>query len=192
MNYKDLTVYLNIENGSELQYFEEMADLIESDEPIDHDALMQLFSEIDTQTVSELIDNYFNDITDVLPGEHSDMYSLLDQIRLELTGCVREIDPEDPDSVQAFTDRFSRFRSWYVYDTEVYVLERDPEGESPDHEYTQSVRDAIVTARAGRFSDEEFEFDFSDALDYEIDYYTVSFSDLIEAEDADPMENDLN
>ena len=192
MNYYDLIDYLNIENGSEVLYFEEMADLIESDEPIDHNALAQLFSEIDTQTASELIDNYFNDITDVLPGEHSDMYSLLDQIRLELTGSIREIDPEDPDSVEAFTDRFCRFRSWYVYDTEVYVLERDPKGESPDHEYTQSVRDAIATARAGRFSDEEFEFDFSAALDYEIDYYTVSFSDLIDMEDADPMENDLN
>ena len=48
-------------------------------------------------------------------------------------------------------------------------------------EYEQSVRDAIATARAGKLSGEEFAFDFATALDYDIDYYAMSFSDLIDS-----------
>lgn len=188
MNYYELTEYLEIENGSQLQYFEEIADLIESDEYIEHEALQTLFSEVDRDITASLLDDYFNDITGGLPEEHSDMFSLLDQIRMELTGLIRNISEDDPDPFFHFTDRFYRFRNWYVYDTEVSVLERDAasSGTSREREYVQSVRDALATARAAKLSGEEYAFDFSSALDYDIDYYAMSFSDLIEsADDSD-------
>jgi len=175
MNYVELIDYLELENGSQLQYFEEMADLIESDEPIEHEALMQLFGEAQTETVAGLLEEYFQDVTGGIPEEYSDMFALMDRIRLELTGTIRGASAEDPDSIRDFTDRFYRFRNWYVYDTEVSVLE------NASREYIQSVRDAIATARAGQFSGGEYAFDFSPALDYEIDYYAMSFSDLIDA-----------
>lgn len=182
MNYSELIDYLEIENGSEIQYFEEMADLIESDEHIEHDALLRIFGEIESLTAASLLDEYFNDITRGIPEDYSEMYSLLDQIRLELTGLVRSISSDDPDSVLAFTDRFYRFRNWYVYDTEVSVLDRNEGG---SREYEQSVRDAIATARAAKLSGDEFAFDFSSALDYDIDFYAMSFSDLIESTDSE-------
>ena len=176
MNYYELIDYLDIESGLELEYFEEIADVIESDEHIDHEALMRLFGEADPVTAASLLEEYFNEIMGGLPSDYSDMFSLLDQIRLELTGTIRNVDAEDPDSIREFTDRFYRFRNWYVYDTEVSVLNK-----GDGREYEQSVRDAIATARAGKLSGEEFAFDFATALDYDIDYYAMSFSDLIDS-----------
>ena len=124
MNYYELTEYLEIEDGSQIQYFEEIADLIESDEHIEHEALQTLFSEVDTDITASLLDDYFNDITSGLPEEYSEMFSLLDQIRMELTGVIRSISDDDPETFRNFTDRFYRFRNWYVYDTEVSVLLR--------------------------------------------------------------------
>ena len=143
MNYKDLIEYLDIENGAELRYFEEIADLIESDEHIDYDALLKLFEEVDRNAVAELLDEYFNDITDGIPEDYSELFSLLEQIRMELTGVIRSISDDNPESVRNFTDRFYRFRNWYVYDTEVSVLDRNGSADGRAREYEQSVRDAI-------------------------------------------------
>ena len=188
MNYYELTEYLDIEDGSQLRYFEEMADLIESDEHIDHQALQTLLSEADMDIAVSLLEDYFNDIMGGIPEDHSDIYSLLDQIRMELTGLMRNVPDDDPVPMLRLTDRFYRFRNWYVYDTEVSVLERDQTEAGTSREYIQSVRDAIATARAGKLSGEEYAFDFSSALDYDIDYYAMSFSDLIDSTDEDDEE----
>ena len=51
------------------------------------------------------------------------------------------------------------------------------------------MRDAIATARAGKLSGGEFAFDFSSALDYDIDYYAMSFADLIDSvEDQEDLQ----
>ena len=184
MNYYELIEYLDIEDGSAVRYFEEMADLIESDEHIEHDALVQLFGEMEADTAASLLDEYFNDITRGLPGEYSEMFSLLENIRLELTGLIISASEDDPVSIRSFADRFYRFRNWYVYDTEVSVLDRNGSADGRAREYEQSVRDAIATARAGKLSGEEYAFDFSSALDYDIDYYAMSFSDLIDSIDS--------
>ena len=184
MNYNDLIVYLDIEDGSQLRYFEELADLIESDEHIDYDALYQLFQEIDAETAASLFDDYFNDITDCLSDEHADMFALLDQIRMELTGIMRSLSQDDPDCVRLMTDRFYYFRNWYVYDTDVSVLARSSD-DGLSREYEESVRDALTTARAGKLSGEEYAFDFSPAMEYDIDHYSMSFADLIESQEEE-------
>ncbi len=185
MNYYELIEYLDIESGSEVSYFEEMADIIESDEHIDHEALMKLFGEMEPATAASLLDEYFNEITGGLPADYSEMFSLLDQIRLELTGTIKNASEDDPEAIRDFTDRFYRFRNWYVYDTEVSVLDR-----STSREFEQSVRDAIATARAGKLSGVEYAFDFSTALDYDIDYYAMSFSDLIDSVGGDTEDDE--
>ena len=184
MNYYELIEYLDIDSGSEVEYFEEIADIIESDEHIDHEALLRLFGEMENITAASLLEEYFNEIMGGLPSDYGDMFSLLDQIRLELTGTIRNASADDPDSIRDFTDRFYRFRNWYVYDTEVSVLSR-----SSGREYEQSVRDAIATARAGKLSGEEYAFDFQAALDYDIDYYAMSFSDLIDSVEEESSDN---
>ena len=135
MNYYELTEYLEIEDGSQLQYFEEIADLIESDEHIEHEALQTLFSEVDRDITASLLDDYFNDITSGLPEEHSEMFSLLDQIRMELTGIIRNISEDDPEPYFQFTDRFYKFRNVYVYDPELSVLHRDRSDGGTSREY---------------------------------------------------------
>ena len=46
-----------------------------------------------------------------------------------------------------------------------------------------SVRDAITASRVEKLGGEKYSYDFENALDYELDSYTVPFSDLAQAED---------
>ena len=45
------------------------------------------------------------------------------------------------------------------------------------------VRDAITASRVEKLGGEKYSYDFENALDYELDSYTVPFSDLAQAED---------
>ena len=44
------------------------------------------------------------------------------------------------------------------------------------------VRDAITSSRLEKLGGDKFSYDFENALDYELDSYTVAFSDLAQAE----------
>ena len=58
MEYDRLLEKLDINEPEEFQYFENFADLVESDEDIEEEELFQLFSQTNADTVSELIGNY--------------------------------------------------------------------------------------------------------------------------------------
>lgn len=177
MNYEDLMTYLDLEDPSELEYFETMADLIESEEYIEQEALFELFYNANKNKVSMLIDEYFEEISNGLPDDSDGIYSLLDQMRLCLIGLAENgIDESD---IRLFTDEFSRFREWYVYESQVEVIpDEGPSG-------FQCVRDAIATARAEKVGGCEYRYDFEQALSYEIDSYTMSIAELAAFEEDD-------
>lgn len=177
MNYEELLTYLDIDDPAEFAYFETMADLVESEEYIEMEAMYQLFEGADMEKVSGLIDEYFEEITNRLPDDSDEIFSLLDQIRLCLTGLAANA--EDESDIRMFTDEFHRFREWYVYESEVEII---PEDGASDY---QSVRDAITTARVEKLGGEEYRYNYEKALDYEIDSYTMSFAELVAAEDSE-------
>ena len=152
-----------------------MADLVECEENIEQEALYELFYRSDKATLSRLIDEYFEEVTNGLPDDSDGIYSLLDQIRLCLIGLISNAESES--DIRRFTDEFYRFREWYVYDSEVDVYSADG-----GMEECLCLRDAITNARAEKVGGEECRFDFSKSLDYEIDSYTMSFADLITKE----------
>ena len=94
MNYEELINYLDLKDGSELQYFEAMADLIESDDYIEQEAIYQLFDEADNTMISELLNDFFEDITNGLPEESGEIVSLLEQIRMSLEGIIMNAEEE--------------------------------------------------------------------------------------------------
>ena len=174
MNYQDLLTYLDIEDPSEFAYFDSMADLIECEDIIEQEAVNRLFEEADRKTVSELLDNYFEDVTNGLPDDSDEVFSILEQVRLCLIGLIENA--EDESDIRRFTDAFCRVRDWYSCDSEVEIIDED------GYEECQCLRDAITTARAEKVGGEEYRYNFAKATDYEIDSYTMSFAELIAAE----------
>ncbi len=176
MNYDDLLIYLEIEDGSEFRYFEAMADLVECDEYIEQEAMGRLFAEADSATLSGIIDDYFEDIMNGLPDDSVEIYSLLEQIRLCLTGLVTNA--VDDGDIRRFTYEFYRFRNWYSEESEVELISED----FGTSDYV-CLRDAITAARMEKLGGEKYRYNFENAFNYEIDSYTMSFADLIAVED---------
>ena len=140
MNYEELMDYLDLANGADFQYFEAMADLIESDEYVEQEAMFRLFDEADNTMTAELINNYFEDVTGGLPEDSGEILSLMEQIRMCLEGII--MNSEEESELRKFTDEFHRFRNWYSEESEVELLPE--EGGAPLY---QCLRDAITTAR---------------------------------------------
>ena len=178
MDFEELLKYLDLEDAAEFEYFEAMADLMESEDYIEPEAMYKLFEGADKSMVSELLDDYFEDILEGLPENSGEIYSLLHQIKMSLMGMISGA--EDENDIRKFTDEFYKFKNWYSHESEVR-LSPDFSGEDIYH----SVRDAITASRLENLGGEKYSYDFEAALDYPLDSYTVSFSDLIASETED-------
>ncbi len=178
MDFEELLKYLDLEDAAEFEYFEAMADLMESEDYIEPEAMYKLFEGADKSMVSELLDDYFEDILEGLPENSGEIYSLLHQIKMSLMGMISGA--EDENDIRKFTDEFYKFKNWYSHESEVR-LSPDFSGEDIYH----SVRDAITASRLEKLGGEKYSYDFEAALDYPLDSYTVSFSDLIASETED-------
>lgn len=178
MNYNELLVYLDIDSPEEFRYFEMMADLIESEDDIELEGIYQIFKYADKEEISKLLDQYFEEITNALPDDSDEVFSLLDQIRLLLIGLTDNA--EDDSDFRVLADEFNRFRLWYAFDSQVEIMSEDDE-DCDAVEY-MCLRDAITTARIDKINGKSHRYNYENALDYEIDSYTMSFANLIAAE----------
>ena len=62
MSLNELLDLIGIDEPDEFEYFENFADIVESDEEIPEETLAELFRSTDPETVSEIIEQYFDDI----------------------------------------------------------------------------------------------------------------------------------
>lgn len=176
MNYEELLEYLDLDEAAQFEYFEAMADLIESEEYVEQEAMYQLFDGADKTMITELLEDYFEDILEELPDASGEIYSLLHQIKVMLIGMSSNI--EDDSDLRLFTDEFHRFRNWYSHESEVELTPED--GGRPIY---HNVRDAVTASRMEKLGGEKYRYDFENALEYELDSYSMSFADLAKAED---------
>lgn len=176
MDYDQLLEYLDLADPSEFIYFEAMADLVESEEDIAQEAVFALFSGADATMITELMEDYFEDVLEGVPSDAGEMFNLLHQIKMFLTGLAANMSGES--DLRRLTDEFCRFRDWYSRESHVELLPEN--GGEPLH---QCLRDAITTARIEKLGGEIYRYSFEDALDYPLDSYIMSFSELASAED---------
>ncbi len=176
MNYDELMRMLDIEEPEHFLYFENMADLLESEEQIDKEALCKLIRGVDKDVISELIEDYIDDVIENLPSEEADLYTLLDTIKRSLSGtagqCVR-----DEGAVAVLADELLRFRKWYSGEKDVRCTEKDERLQR-----NVTVAEAVALYRLEKIGEKEYEYDFNDVLDYPLDEYIVGFSELLGAE----------
>jgi hypothetical protein len=176
MNLQELLERLDIETPDRLEYFEQYAELAETNDYIPVDTLIEFFEDADADILRELTEAYFEEILSGVPDSGTELYLLITSIGRALSGLAGDAyDSEDADGQHSYAEEFFRFRRWYVEEPNV----RCGAGRL-------SVLEALATIRAGKLTghgDEggaEEEFDFSDTLDYEIDEYAVSLSELLD------------
>lgn len=174
MRKEELFELVDIEEGSEFEYFENYEALMDSDEEIECDELYMLLSEVELTVFSELTESWFYDIMENIPQDHIDLYNLLTVIRRNLIGLAQAAESEGDDSdVLRLSEEVEKFRNWYSI--EDYAAYDDENGQT---RYIP-VRDALASVRAAKFGGEEHEFDFSNAMEYEIEEYIMTYGDMV-------------
>ena len=177
MNIDQLLKYLDLETPEQFEYFENLADLVEADTEIPPETLFELFSHMDMRIFAELLQHYFEEIMDSIPDDASELYTLMDTVKMAFVGVASNVE-EEKDLI-LLVDEFYRFRNWYSLDSKVQIEEDNPD---PTARQLLPIRDALTLSRMEKLGGVKFDYYFDPALDFEMDEYTMSFADLM-AED---------
>lgn len=175
MDKEKLYELLDIDTPADFQYFENLAAMLECDEDIEENVLFQLIKEVDKRVLSELIYNYFEEMTDFLPGDAAEAYGTLERVKFALMGLSGNCEEED--ILVHLVDELERFRRWYSEESKVYCTSI-ASGEETVH----PVRDAVVLARSESLTGEKYEYDYSECMDYPLEEYIMSMGDLVAAQ----------
>lgn len=188
MTINDLLEMLDLEDGSQFEYFENISDLVESEEDIDADVLYQLFKDINMETMADLLKTYFDEILESVPEDAMEVYTLLDSVKMSMIGMAKNIGDET--DILRFAEQFAAFRSWYSIESQVYVCEVG----NYSNEECVCMRDALTLSRVEKLGGDKFEYTFDEAMDFEMDEYSMSFADLVSEEqpDYDPEMDELD
>ena len=171
LNQDKLYTMLDIETPADFEYFENLAALMECEEEIEEDVLFGLIEQVDKRTLAELIHNYFEEITDFLPDDAVELFTLLEHVKFSLMGMCGNSGEENV--LVNLVDELNRFRKWYSIESRVYCTSF-----SGEEDGTVPLRDALVLARAEKLIGDNYEYDFTQCLDYPIEEYIMSFGDL--------------
>lgn len=178
MNREELYQHLDIDEPAEFQYFENIAGLLECEVDIPYEELYALIEEVDKEVLADLINNYFEEVTDFVPGDEAEFYLLIDKIRLSLMGLAKNSDEENV--LSNLVEELDRFRNWYSVESRVIctsILTGD--------ETAEPLRDALTLARLEKIDGDKYSYDFSDCTDYKLDEYIMSFGDIVAAEETE-------
>ena len=172
MTREELLSVLDIDNGSDFQYVENMADLVESEEEITEDALAAVLAEGEGETFIEVSEGYFGDLMDHLPDEAAEAYTVIEAIRNNFRTLAGQM-KEDPTSLTRLCEEIVRFRAWFTEPDTVTCTDEDT-GDA----HTESIMDAVADHRLSVLDGNNWTFDFGNIGDYPIDDYIVNLGDL--------------
>lgn len=175
MDFDELLALLDIESPSDLIYFEQFADLMETQQEIPFETLSALVEDMEPETLSELVEGYFEDILKFVPDGEDELYTLLSNICTTMRTLAAM---GEEDSPHAFSEELYKFRSWYLFESRVLCTDH---AEGTERELP--LMEALANHRAQNFTDDDSVFDFSETLDYPLEEYIVSLDSLFEDDD---------
>lgn len=175
MDYDELLEYLGLEDPTEFEYFENFADLVEGHETILVGALYQLLKGIPEEVMPEIVEGYFNEALEACPDTEIEIYTLLELIKRALMGLSQNV--EDDKDLGFFADEILRFKEWFANDSVVLVKDKNTKEASQ-----VTVMEALVISRLEKIEETEYDYDFSQAIDYSIDENIMTYT-LDEDED---------
>lgn len=189
MDYENLLDYLDLTGPEEFQYFENIADIIECEDDIEEEALEKLFASVSSDVLTEVLENYFAELTDKVPQKSVDIYTLLDTIGKALAGLAGSLENEDGTgaNVSLFAEELNRFRKWYMLETKVSCRNIGT-GEV----VSVPVSEALSLYRLEALDGDEYDYDFESCLEYPIEEYVMSFASLasVSYDDGEDLEHE--
>jgi hypothetical protein len=174
---------LEIDSPDEFGYFENFAALMECDEEIPYDLIYKILSAVEPEILVDLTDNYFDDVMQSMPEDAIDIYTLMGTLRQALVGLAKNSATREERI--AYVDEFFKFRSWYFFDSVVH-LRRIRDNAKRD----VTVCEALSLYRLEKLNEDQYRYDFSDSLDYEIDEYSISIDARLDEEYEEIIEED--
>ena len=190
MNYEELLEFLGIDNGSEFEYFENLSDLLESEEEIQDDALYLLFRQANKENLIDLIDNYFEDLLKSIPDDSADIFTLVEGVKMSFIGLIEASDSdkaEDETALVHFCEEIGNFRNWYCVESKAECVNM-----TKNLRETVSLRDALVYARLEKIDGDKYQFDFEGCMGYAPEEYVMSYGDLARAMRDEQAESDYD
>lgn len=183
MDFDELLELLEIDSPDELSYFEHFAALIEYDEEIPYDLFYKILADAEADTLAELTENYFEDVLQGMPEDAIDVYTLLSTIRQALVGLAKN--SSSCEERIAYVDELFKFRSWFIFDSIVHIKRlRD------NVKRDVTVSGALSLYRLEKLNEDQYRYDFSDCMDYEIDEYSISIDGRLDEEYEEILEED--
>lgn len=171
-----------MESAENFSNFDDFATLIECDKDISYEAVYEILSKASKEDLIEIINGYFEDITENLSDDSMELFTLLGNVNNLLTGLLEN---EQDGNRTLFVDEFYRFKNYYTFGPPVVSTNASTEEKQ---EFT--ISEAIYNYRLEKLSKDRFFYDFSACQDYEIDEYTVGFSTSIELEEGKDYDSD--
>ena len=156
MTLNELYKMLDMEEPADFEYFEQFADLLETDEDVPFDLFYTALSAVTPENAGELVENYFEDLTKAAPDDENDLVLLIDSVEQNLLLLAADI--EDQDARRSFAEQLFKFREWYKKSGSAEI-----EGASA------SVFEALLQAREDALCGGSHVLDFSGAQGFELD-----------------------
>ena len=112
MTEKDLYDLLEIDSPEDVEYFEQMADLLESDEEIPAELFRHALSRIRAENAGEFAENYLKEMADAIPegADAEDLSEALGAIQQRLMLLAEDLDEES--SREDFIAELFKLRNW--------------------------------------------------------------------------------
>lgn len=183
MTLESLLELLDLESPSQFEYFEHLAELMELTAPIPCHLFHAVLAEAPAPILAELTDNYFEDILQGIPDTTIDIYTLLTAIRQNLFSLAQN--SGNPDVRRQFADQLYQFKNWYTQEGLVHCT-RLKDGASSN----ASLCEAFALCRLEKLNEDQYDYDFSDCLDYDLPEYTVSLGETEFVEGGQTWEED--
>ena len=112
MNRNDLYALLEIDSPEDVEYFEQLADLLETDEDIAENLFRHVLSAIRAENAGEFAENYLKEMTDAIPegAAAEDLTEAIGAMEQRLLLLAEDIDEEQ--SREDFATELYKLRNW--------------------------------------------------------------------------------
>lgn len=173
MDKERLYELLDIDSGEDFMYFDNFAGLVECDEEIDTELIYEILQDVDPGVFIEICNEFFEDAETSIPEEEAEVYALLLTIRRALIGMSKIDDEEVEHGLLILAEELNKFRRWYSCESRVECRNQET-----NQVREVPLRDALALSRMEKLSDESYFYDFTDALNYDVEEYVMNFAEL--------------
>jgi len=112
MTQEDLYALLEIDAPADLEYFEQFADLLETDETVARHLFADALSAVTAENAGEFTENYLSELTGAIPenAPAEDLTEAMEAMEQRLLLLAENLD--DSQSREDFIDELYKFRLW--------------------------------------------------------------------------------